>query len=69
MHALAKALFHKGDYKQSLDTLKQSDQTARVMGYQQQINSNLALFSLIYAVDNQPDKAAYFHEQFVFETT
>ena len=67
LYSIAKALFHQGDFQQSLVKLQMSDKQARKMGYQQQINENLALFSLIYAVNQQPEKALASHEKFVFE--
>jgi len=67
LYALAKALFYQGDFDLSLAKLELSDQQARKIGYRQQINANLALFSLIYAVNQQPEKALNAHEKFVFE--
>lgn len=67
LYALAKALFYLGDFQGALEKLEVSDQQARNIGYQQQINANLALFSLIYAANGQVEEALDAHEQFVFE--
>lgn len=49
LHSLAQALFYQGHAEQALKYLYQSHKIAQEINNEQQLNDNLALFSLIYA--------------------
>ncbi len=53
LHTLAKILFHQGDINGARVNTKLSEKIAKKMGFQQLINENLGLMSLIHAADRK----------------
>jgi len=57
LHVLAKVLFYQGDIERARIHVELSNTIANQMGYQELINENLGLMSLIYASDHKTKQA------------
>ena len=57
LHVLAKIFFHQGDIEQARLNVELSNVIAEKMGFQELMNDNLGLMSLIYAADHKTIKA------------
>jgi len=53
LHVLAKIFFYQGDIEQARTNVKLSNVIAEKMGFQELMNDNLGLMSLIYAADKK----------------
>jgi signal transduction histidine kinase/DNA-binding response OmpR family regulator/tetratricopeptide (TPR) repeat protein len=53
LHTLAKIYFYQGDVEKSRINVELSNNIAKKMGYQELMNENLGLISLIYAADQK----------------
>jgi signal transduction histidine kinase/CheY-like chemotaxis protein/HPt (histidine-containing phosphotransfer) domain-containing protein len=69
LYCLAKAQFSLGDIEKSYENLQVSNVIALKMGYQEQLNSNMALFALIYAAQSNTRKAVKTYQAYVKRTT
>lgn len=65
LYTLAVGLFHLGNVDESLKQLALSHQNALKMNYQQQINRNLTLYSLIYASQKNNKKALSIQQNYI----
>ena len=57
LQTLAKIFFHQGNINQSREYLEQSNKIAEKMGYQELMNENNGLMSIIYAAEGETEKA------------
>jgi len=57
LHVLAKIFFYQGDIEQARLNVELSNSIAKKMGFQELINDNLGLMSLIYAAERKTMKA------------
>jgi len=64
LYSLARALYYQGDIESAFEHLQRSNKIATEMHYQEQINDNLALFSLIYAARNNTKQAIETHSHY-----
>lgn len=67
LYELAVGLFHLGYVEESLTQLDLSHEKALKMNYQQQINNNLALYSLIYAYQKNNKEALSTQQDYINE--
>ena len=68
LYSYAKSLFFLGKTEEALTYLMRSEKIVQALQYAKQIEKNLALFSLIYAAKNQPQKALAVHQKYIITT-
>ena len=67
LHSLAKSYYAQGMINQSIEQLNLSTKIAEENGYQQQLLANAALYSLIYASQNDFINASKTQREFIFK--
>jgi len=68
LHTLAQAQFSLGYLDKSYQNLLISEQLAQKMGYEEQLNNNLALLALIYSAQNKQSAAFKTHQEYIKRT-
>jgi len=68
LYSLAQAQFSLGFVEKAYQNLLISKQLAQKMGYEEQLNNNLALLALIYSAQNKQSAALKTHQDFIKRT-